>query len=179
MNLTIKAECRTDDYGQSVEFDAAQWFEQASDKAILALDRCSWGDDYCPDVDQVATFFKERNPQIKGLFDYLANINKSGRKTKKIGFEVSIDPDAACNWIKKHRPHLAKQLQSYDTEYELKSFIDDFVEQLDASPGLVISDEEDVAQQIPVLLLFIHEHFPEGFSQEEHQHLLSLAKRMN
>ena len=50
-------------YGQ-----AAPWFEQAPDEAILDLAKCGWGGDY--PADAVAEFFEGKVPDITAMFKY-------------------------------------------------------------------------------------------------------------
>lgn len=92
----ISAEAHSDDRVFEVEFDAADWFAQASDEEITALAEIEWRGDR--EADEVAEYFTS-NSELATLFDY---VGKKGN----IGFECSIDPDDAMAWVKQHRPEL-------------------------------------------------------------------------
>ena len=48
----IRAEVHSDDYAATAKFDAAPWFEQATDEAIEQLAKCDYGGD-CAGLLQV------------------------------------------------------------------------------------------------------------------------------
>ena len=104
----VKAEAHSDDYNVQVEFDAADWFEQASDQEIVELVNCGWGGDY--PADAVAEFLSDADLGLSKLFDYLHAIANDPSKKDCNGFECHIDPDKAAAWLNANRPQLAQHL---------------------------------------------------------------------
>ena len=97
---SIHAECHTDDYAFKYEFDAAPWFEQATDEQIIALANCGWGGDY--PADAVAEYQADHDDRLRRLFDYLAVRNKG--TGEDVGFECSVAAGDADRWLSEHRP---------------------------------------------------------------------------
>jgi DNA-directed RNA polymerase subunit RPC12/RpoP len=98
---SISAECRSDDLVVEVEFNAAQWFEQANGEQIVALARCGWGDDYPADV--VAQYMAEHSGGVRRLFQYLDIIADGPTDT---GFECRVNNEEAMAYLAEHRPEL-------------------------------------------------------------------------
>lgn len=96
----VSAETHDDDHRFEVAFDAALWFEQASDQAIVDLAKCGWGCDYA--ADDVAEFFRDSNPRVANMFD-----------CKNSGFECNVEEDEAYAWIKANKPALLPALAEY------------------------------------------------------------------
>jgi hypothetical protein len=105
MNMTIPAECHSDDYIIEAQFDAEPWFLQASDEEITQLARCEWRGDY--PADAVAMFMADKSDLVGDVFKYVELV---AHRKNSPGFECSVDPQAALNWIREHRPHLAAGL---------------------------------------------------------------------
>jgi len=99
----IDAETHTDDYEFEIKFDAAPWFEQASDQEIIDLAEIDFRGDEAADV--VALFMEDRDERIADMFHYLRSPSVRGRKNAP-GFEVSVHVKLAIRWINKNRPHL-------------------------------------------------------------------------
>src|SRR5947207_601044 len=99
----IQATVHTDDHAREVEFDAAPWFEQATDDDIRALADCAWGGDY--PADAVAQFFEGKDEDIGDLFAYLGHANeaRTAMLADRIGFECHVDQDEALAWLKGRR----------------------------------------------------------------------------
>jgi len=96
----IKAECHSDDFAVEVSFDATEWFERATYKAILDLISCGWGGDY--PSDDVAIFMADKNQEIAYMFKYV----ELRSKIEHLGFECHVDEDDATEWIKSNKPSL-------------------------------------------------------------------------
>lgn len=97
---TIPAEC-LDDHGlHYAQFDAASWFEQATDEQIKD---CVWGENCAV----VAQFFRETNPVIEVMFAYIDEVNeRKDFNENHTGFECFVDEISAVEWLRRHRPHL-------------------------------------------------------------------------
>jgi hypothetical protein len=89
----IRAECHSDDFCVEVDFDATQWFEQASDDEIKALRDCDWGGDY--PADEVAMFMAEHSQEVEDMFKYIT----LRHKLEHIGFECHVNPEDAERWL--------------------------------------------------------------------------------
>lgn len=104
-NTKVKAECHSDDRAVEVDFDARKWFEQATDKDILALAKCGWGGDYPADhvAEHAAEIDKDR--EVRKMFKYIHLINKAHEDTdgEVCGFECHVDQEDAIMWVKKNR----------------------------------------------------------------------------
>lgn len=94
----VPAECHSDDRVYESTFDAARWFKQATEEAILALARCCWGGDYAS--DQVAIDTAEWNDEVAGMFRYIERKNASFTSRDTIGFECHVERKEAYAWIK-------------------------------------------------------------------------------
>jgi hypothetical protein len=67
----ITTEVHTDDYVAEAKFDAEPWFQQATDKQILALAGCQFGGDY--PADEVAQWFDGKHEEVSDVFRYLGH----------------------------------------------------------------------------------------------------------
>lgn len=97
----VRAECHTDDYAFEYDFDAAPWFEQATDEQIIALANCGWGGDY--PADDVARFVSDDDDRLGLLFRYTQTANR--------GFECHVNDGDAGRWLTEHRPQLLAALE--------------------------------------------------------------------
>lgn len=98
----ITAEAHSDDHSVEIDFDAAPFFEQASDEEIIALRGISWGSNY--EADRVLDFCNAQDgPSL--LFAYLNTKPRSFGES--VGFECNVDEDDAEAWVMTHRRHLA------------------------------------------------------------------------
>lgn len=104
----IRAKVHTDDQRFAIEFDATKYFEQAPDDAIFDLARADWGGDY--PADWVAEYFEYKNPDIKNMFRYLRDLDVRARRDPP-GFEVYVNEEDAIEWLKGHRPLIARAIQ--------------------------------------------------------------------
>lgn len=101
----IDAECHSDDRRAEASFDAAEWFAQASDDAILKLAGIGWRGGY--EADAVAEFFDGKTgfDGVGAMFSYL-----SGRPRMpngdQVGFECSVDEASAMAWLAANRSDL-------------------------------------------------------------------------
>lgn len=102
----VGAEVHTDDRCVEAWFDCTEYFEQASDKALVALAECGWGGDY--PADDVARFFEGKNPEVSRVFRHLENIRDLRSHKDKGGFECHVDDTEAIAWIHANRPHLIR-----------------------------------------------------------------------
>ncbi len=85
----VSATVTSDTTGTQVEFDAAPWFAQASNKEIRDLQAIDWAHDYA--ADAVAEHFRNANVDIRQI------LNEGG------GFECRVDEDCAMAWLKQHK----------------------------------------------------------------------------
>lgn len=92
--MKIRARVRSDDYRYECEFDAAPWFEQASEEEIQELADCGWGGDY--GADAVALYFEDNNPEIAKLMEYCRSTQDS---YSALGFECYVNREAAMEWL--------------------------------------------------------------------------------
>lgn len=96
----IPAECHSDDHRVEIDFDAVDWFRQASAEEIADLADCEWGGDM--PADEVARFF---SGNVTGrLFKYLDFDPVMSFSDDKVGFECHVDDEAAIAWLKANRP---------------------------------------------------------------------------
>jgi len=111
---SAEAEVHSDDHVHEVDFNAAAWFEKATEQEILDLVGCDWGGDY--PADAVAEFMQTKDHRIRDLFDYLDRMNHgcetSGRDT--VGFECHVDPDDAMEWLSQYRPDVLERIAKED-----------------------------------------------------------------
>lgn len=115
----IRAECHSDDHNVEVDFDATEWFRQASEKDVLALAQCGWGGDYA--ADAVAIHMADSHPKIASMFQYLHIIRDDPTKKDCGGFECHVNGGDALAWVRSHRRawarkvrHVADDPASYD-----------------------------------------------------------------
>jgi hypothetical protein len=101
----VKAEVHTDNRVHEVDFDAADWFAQASDEEVRKLSGCGWGGDY--PADEVALFYGDSHPEVTQLFAYLEKVQGTRRAC---GFECHVDEASALAWLKENRPTLHAEL---------------------------------------------------------------------
>lgn len=101
--FTIYATAHTDDRVIYVEFDALNWFKQASCAEIVELARCGWGGDY--PADYVAIWMADRDPDTARIFDHTAS-------HEPCGFECYVNGKQALAWLKKNRLHVYRSVVS-------------------------------------------------------------------
>jgi len=111
-DLKVKAEVHSDDRVFEIDFDATDWFCQASDEEIVDLIGCDWGGDY--PADAVAQFYEGTNAEIGTLFSYLSSIKNT---RKACGFECHVDGATAVEWLRKNKPHLLFLQVEYDKAF--------------------------------------------------------------
>jgi hypothetical protein len=103
----VPAKAYTDDRVIEVSFDAATWFQAATDVEIVQLAQCGYGGDY--PADNVAIALATENEDLAELHRYL---ERRVDTRNECGFECHVDPAAALAWITQHRPALLGQLAS-------------------------------------------------------------------
>jgi hypothetical protein len=90
------------------KFDAAPWFQQASADEILALAAEGWGRGYRG--DEVAAWFDGKDVGVSQVYQYI-------RATQELpdadcgGSDLSVAPEDALQWLRKHRPDLTARLE--------------------------------------------------------------------
>jgi hypothetical protein len=114
--FVIQAEAHSDDRVFEVQFDAGEWFKQATDDEIGRLARCGWGGDY--PADSVAHFMADHSPPLAKLFEYLEHIAGLPSKKNVCGFECHVDEDAAMSWLRQFKPELAKKIEPADEQLD-------------------------------------------------------------
>ncbi len=92
----IRAGLRMDDVDLRVTFDAAPWFQAATDEQVQALADCGWSGDY--PADEVAAGMRHANNEVDALLVLI--------EARGAGYECRVDPDDAVAWLNEHRPHL-------------------------------------------------------------------------
>lgn len=85
---SVRATVTSDTTGAQVDFDAAPWFAQASDKDIRDLHAINWSHNYA--ADAVAEHFRKTNA-IREI------LNEGG------GFECYVAEDGAMAWLQQHK----------------------------------------------------------------------------
>ena len=101
----IKAEVHSDDFIWKVDFDAVDWFKQASPKEIVDLHKIDWRGDYPADV--VAEFFAGINDDIGSTLDHCRKLHR----LRPMGFECSVNAKDALLWLADNRPEVFKLLE--------------------------------------------------------------------
>jgi hypothetical protein len=97
----ISAKVYSDDQKAEAYFNAALWFDQASDEEIIELAEIGWGGDQA--ADDVAYFMEDHNESLSVFFEH--------DKAAQVGFEVKIHEAEAVMWLEEHRPHLYDDLK--------------------------------------------------------------------
>lgn len=98
----IPAEVHTDDHHHESRFDAEPWFKQATDEEIVELAKIGWRGDYAADL--VAEWTADRNKEVR-------NVLKNTSPRDGVGFECSVDEDAAVAWLKKNKKELWTKIE--------------------------------------------------------------------
>ena len=109
-DIQVKARCYDDLHIADVDFDAAGWFQQATDDEVSRLAKRGWGGDY--PADEVAQYKREFDPQVAAMFNLIEAHNEAAKRD--IGFECYVDAESAMAWLDKYRPELAERLRSED-----------------------------------------------------------------
>ncbi|HDL86050.1 MAG TPA: hypothetical protein ENH11_06980 [Candidatus Acetothermia bacterium] len=86
---------------ESVEFDAAPWFRQASDADILTL--FQQGRSGAGMANNVAVFVADHCPKLKLMLDFIYDHNRCNVR-HRAGFECQVDPEEARAWVVGNRP---------------------------------------------------------------------------
>ena len=106
----VSAEAHSDDHHVEVNFNAAPWFQTATDEAIIALAECGWSGDY--PADAVANWFHDT--ETSKLFDYIDTNPTMSFTNDTVGFECRVDEKEARAWIAEYRPALLTRLPEGD-----------------------------------------------------------------
>lgn len=122
--MRIKATIYSDGFNAegnrgSLDFDAAEWFQQADLEELIALAAQACCRSY--EADNVAEFFADKTPEMRLFFDNL----HSGHYGQPAGFEVYIDEEDAKNWIECNRPGCYRQIWSANgvpTAFKVNAF---------------------------------------------------------
>lgn len=94
---SIKARIYSDDHRLEKTFNAIEWFEQASEKQIIALAECNFGGDY--PADAVGIFMAAKSKDVEDVFTYIKIL--VGSKDAP-GFEVHVDVNDGLAWIEEN-----------------------------------------------------------------------------
>jgi len=97
----IRAEVHTDDRNVEVNFNAIEWFDQATDDQIRNLAQCDYGGDYPADV--VAQYMADHDKGVEDLFTYIRLM--AGKKNSP-GFEVHVNANDVTKYLKENRLEL-------------------------------------------------------------------------
>lgn len=93
----IRAILSSDDNQYNVNFDATEWFNQASHQEIHNLAKCEWMRDY--PADAVAQYFdRPQNPAVRKAFKHI--------RGERCGFEVAVNDRDALAWLERNRPNI-------------------------------------------------------------------------
>jgi hypothetical protein len=98
----IRAEVHSDDNVVKINFDATDWFTQATEEQIVELARCGWRGDY--PADEVAMWTSDQNSEVARVFAYLEEISIHQKET--LGFECSVNAKDAIAWLKANQPQV-------------------------------------------------------------------------
>jgi acylphosphatase len=101
----VPAECHSDDKAIECPFDAAAWLKKATLKEIKALHVCGYMGNY--PADEVAIWMAGKDEEIAFMFQYIEHKKRAGAD---IGFECSVDRDAALKWLDKNRNRMYTRL---------------------------------------------------------------------
>lgn len=96
----VSARAWSDDRTVESAFNAAAWFAQASDEAILELQEIGWSGDSAS--DDVAEYMSARDPEVRAVFTFLSGLPR----TVSMGFECRVDEASALEWLRVHRAGL-------------------------------------------------------------------------
>ncbi len=105
----IVASAWSDDHRVEVDFDACDYFAQASDDAICALAAIGWRGDLA--ADAVALHYQDKDYRLARLFHYLS---VTALPEDHSGFECSVDRESAMAWLQKHREGLYWQVRAVE-----------------------------------------------------------------
>ena len=96
--------CDNDHNGPVIEFDAAKWFEKASDAEIQELRDEGYSCGYAS--DSVAEYMDDHDDLVSEFFQYLRFRQEHSRGSSD-GYSVRVGDRDAEAWIAEHRPHIA------------------------------------------------------------------------
>lgn len=105
--LFVPATIRTDDGLREADFDAAGYFEQASDEELWELHSIGFRGDY--QADAVAW-----HVQGEPGFEDVTALLEYDQEVARCGFEVVVEAEAAMAWIAARRPTLNRSLTAGD-----------------------------------------------------------------
>lgn len=114
----IPARAWSDDRVVDFRFDATPYFAEASDDEIVEL-ACEdeWACGYA--ADEVAEYFDRPAPLgnegVRRLFEHLAHCREMSRGNPNYsapGFECSVDPEWAMDWLRTHRQGVYDRLRA-------------------------------------------------------------------
>lgn len=105
---TIPLEVYSDDRVATAHCDALSWFEQAEDEVIAS----ALTDTVLRDIDHIARFMEKHDLNVARVFAYISFDPQNYGNS--VGYSCDLDTAAAMAWLKKHRPHLAKQITEED-----------------------------------------------------------------
>jgi hypothetical protein len=108
--VPVKATVHSDDREATATFDAAPWFEQATEDDILNLAREEYK--YEATSDRVAEFMAARLGEVKEVMDYVGERNtrlKADGKEEE-GFGCAVTEDDVLEWVEANRPYLLPKL---------------------------------------------------------------------
>lgn len=104
--LLVPAHVATDDGLVKADFDAEDWFQNASDEDLFSLIDCEFGGDDI--ADDVARHFEGCNSGVSAVLAHSAHMADVQRNSRSdlSGFECHVDEAAAKLWIASNRPEL-------------------------------------------------------------------------
>jgi hypothetical protein len=109
-SLVILASVISGDNHIECDFDAVDWFEQATDEEILDVDRTAWSDSY--PTDAVARYCEDQ-PAVAKVFEYLEKHAERGEEATYACWISQLD---AMTWLWENRPYLARRLKLKNEE---------------------------------------------------------------
>ena len=101
----IDCEAHTTDNRIEVDFDAAPWFENATDEKIAELRAIRFGGE--PAADELLKSHAGIHDGVRRMLAYLS-MNPKLPDGELVEFECHVDEQDAESWIAAHRPHLIK-----------------------------------------------------------------------
>lgn len=93
-----------------VDFDAAGWFEEATDTQITELAACGWSHDY--PADAVLEWATDHYEDAERLWEYIHGPKRHRMpfSNDPVGFECAVDGAAAMRLLARIRPDLHARL---------------------------------------------------------------------
>lgn len=113
--LTIPARIYSSDCAHYKEFDASQWFTEASIESILRLAENSWGRELA--AGELARYAMQQDDDVATIFQYVMWLRHGGLGAV---LRCEVDPVSALEWLAFVRPDVLAEIRKRERagEYE-------------------------------------------------------------